>query len=145
MAPVAVLLSLRTSCAHAPMQTEHMTTAPSKKRAHLPRELQSRNDTQDLLFLQNYASNLSHTQLTLEEICASLHQTTLLSGIISAQDCRALQTACCCLNSLRIRVEALANVTEQAVISRQLQLMQASVQMHPPEDLHTDMRKSNRT
>ena len=34
--------------------------------------------------------------------------------------------ACCCLKSLRIRVEARANVTERAVISRQLQLMQAS-------------------
>ena len=138
MAPVAVLLSLRTSCAHAPMQTEHVTTAPSKKRAHLPRELQSRNDTQDLLFLQDYAHKLAHTQLTLEEICTSLHRTTLLSGIISAQDRRALQTTCCCLNSLRIRVEALANVIEQAVITRPLQLMQERVQMHRPEALNTE-------
>ena len=36
--------------------------------------------------------------------------------------------ACCCLKSLRIRAEARANVTERAVLSRQLQLMQASVQ-----------------
>ena len=35
------------------------------------------------------------------------------------------------------RVEARANVTERAVISRQLQLMQASVQPHPTEDLNT--------
>ena len=59
------------------------------------------------------------------------------TGIISEQDRRALRTACCCLNSLRIRVEARANVTERAVISRQLQLMQASVQPHPTEDLNT--------
>ena len=43
----------------------------------------------------------------------------------------------CYLNSLRIRVEARANVTERAVISRQLQLIQASVQSHPTEDLNT--------
>ena len=35
------------------------------------------------------------------------------------------------------RVEARANVTECAVISRQLQLMQASVQRHPTEDFNT--------
>ena len=81
---------------------------------------------------------LSHRVASLEATCASLHQTELLTGIISAQDRRALQTACGCLNSLRIRVEALANVTERAVISQQLQLIQTSAQMHPTEDLHTD-------
>ena len=39
--------------------------------------------------------------------------------------------------SLRIRVEARANVTEREVISRQLQLIQASVQHYPTEDRHT--------
>ena len=53
------------------------------------------------------------------------------------QDCRAIRTACSCLNSLRIRVETRANVTERAVISRQLQLMQVSVQPRPTEDLNT--------
>ena len=115
-----------------------MPTAPLQKQAHVPRALQSRNDAQDFLFLQDYAHKLAHTQLTLEEICTSLHRTPFLSGIISAQDRRALQTACCCLNSLRIRVEALANVIEQAVITRQLQLMQERVQMHRPEDLSTE-------
>ena len=38
---------------------------------------------------------------------------------------------------LRIRVEVRANVTERAVMSRQLQLMQASVQPRPTEDLNT--------
>ena len=61
----------------------------------------------------------------------------LLAGVINEQDCRAIRTACCCLKSLRIRVEARANVTERAVISRQLQLMQASVQHYPTEDLNT--------
>ena len=115
-----------------------MPTALPQKQSHVPRALQSRNDTQDLLFLQDYAHKLVHTQLTLEEICTSLHWTTFLSGIISAQDRRALQTACCCLSSLRIRVEALANVIEQAVITRQLQLMQERVQMHRPGDPHTE-------
>ena len=50
---------------------------------------------------------------------------------------RAIRTACCCLKSLDIRVEARANVTERAVRSRQLQLMQASVQHYPTEDLNT--------
>ena len=55
---------------------------------------------------------------------------------INEQDCRAIRTACCCLHSLRIRVEARANVTERAVISQQLQLMQASVRPHHTEDLN---------
>ena len=63
-----------------------------------------------------------------ENDIASLQQTELLASVIHEQDCRAIRTACCCLNSLRIRVEARANVTERAVISRQLQLMQASGQ-----------------
>ena len=108
------------------------------KQAHKPQSLQSRNDAQDLLLLQEYAHKVAHTQLTLEETCTSLHLTTVLSGIISAQDHRALHTACCCLNSLRIRVEALANVTEQTVRSRQLRLIQERMQMRSPENLHAD-------
>ena len=60
-----------------------------------------------------------------------------LQAVINEQDCRAIRTACCCLKSLRIRVEARVNVTERAVISRQLQLMQASIQHYPTEDLNT--------
>ena len=119
------------------MQTEHMDTAQPSDLARLPPELQSHNDAQDLLLLQDYVCKLSHTQRTLEATCASLQQTELLAGIINEQDCRAIRTACCCLNSLRIRVEARANVIERAAISRQLQLMQASVQPHPTEDLNT--------
>ena len=66
-----------------------------------------------------------------------MQQTEFLAGVINEQDCRAIRTACCCLKSLRIRVEARANVTEREVISRQLQLMQASVQHYPTEDLNT--------
>ena len=89
---------------------------------------QSHNEAQDLLLLQDYVCKLSHTQRTLEDTYALLQQTELLAGVINEQDCRAIRTACCCLKSLRIRVEARANVTERAVISRQLQLMQASIQ-----------------
>ena len=46
-------------------------------------------------------------------------------------------THSCCLKSLRIRVEARANVAEREEKSRQLQLMQASVQHYPTEDLNT--------
>ena len=89
-------------------------------------------------FSSSYKNTLlSHAQQTLEATYASLQQTELLAGVIHEQDCRAIRTACCCLNSLRIRVEARANVTERAVISGQLQLMQASVQPHPTEDLNT--------
>ena len=56
---------------------------------------------------------------------------------INEQDCRDIRTACCCIRSLRIRVEARANVAEREVISRQLQLMHASVQHYPTEDLNT--------
>ena len=68
---------------------------------------------------------------------AVLQQTELLAGVINEQDCRDIRTACCCIRSLRIRVEARVNVTEREVISRQLQLMHASVQHYPTEDLNT--------
>ena len=97
----------------------------------------ARNEAQDLLRLQEYVCKLTHTQRTLEDTYALLQQTEFLAGVINEQDCRAIRTACCCLKSLRIRVEARANVTERAVISRQLQLMQASVQPRPTEDLNT--------
>ena len=114
------------------------TGADHKKEwACLPQEPQSHNEAQDLLLLQDYVCKLSHTQRTLKDTYALLQQTELLAGVINEQDCRAIRMACCCLKSLRIRVEARANVTERAVISRQLQLMQASVQSHHTEDLDT--------
>ena len=74
-----------------------------------------------------------------------LQQTELLAGVFNEQDCRAIRTACCCLKSLRIRVEARANVTEREIMSRQLQLMQASVQHYPTEDLNTATSCPSRT
>ena len=119
------------------MPSDHMDAAQPSELACLPQEPQSHNEAQDLLLLQDYVCKLSHTQRTLEDTYALLQQTELLAGVINEQDCRAIRTAYCCLKSLRIRVEARANVTERAVISRQLQLMQASVQHYPTEDLNT--------
>ena len=135
MAPVAVLLSSATAfTARMPsdhwIQLNRVTGMPASR-------TQSHNEAQDLLLLQDYVCKLSHTQRTLEDTYALLQQTELLAGVINEQDCRAIRTACCCLKSLRIRVEARANVTERAVISRQLQLMQASIQHYPTEDLNT--------
>ena len=112
----------------ARMLSDHMDTAQPSELACLPQEPLSHNETQDLLLLQDYVCKLSHTERTLEDTYALLQQTELLAGVINEQDYRATRTACCCLKSLRIRVEARANVTERAVKSRQLQLMQASVQ-----------------
>ena len=135
MAPSAVLLS-QTHCFSARMPSDHMDAAQPSELACLTQAPQSHNEAQDLLFLQDYVCKLSHTQRTLEDTYALLQQTELLAGVINEQDCRAIRTACC-LKSLRIRIEARANVTEPAVISRQLQLMQASVQHYPTEDLNT--------
>ena len=100
MAPVAVLLSLLPTVSSAQMRTEHMDTAQPSELACLPQELRSHNDAQDLLLLQDYVCKLSHVQQTLEATYASLQQTELLAGVIHEQDCRAIRTACCCLNSL---------------------------------------------
>ena len=96
------------------MPSDHMDTAQPSELACLPQEPQSHNEAQDLLLLQDYVCKLSHTQRTLEDTYALLQQTELLAGVINEQDCRAIRTACCCLKSLRIRVEARANVTERA-------------------------------
>jgi len=95
-----------------------MNTAQPSELACLPQEPQSRNEAQDLLRLQEYVCKLTHTQRTQKD---SLQQTDFLAGVINEQDCRAIRTACCCLKSLHIRVEARANVTEREV-------MEASVQ-----------------
>ena len=114
-----------------------MDTAQPSKLDCLPHVPERHNEAQDLLLLQNYVVQLSQTQRTLEDTSALLQQAELLADVTTEQDCRTIRTACLCLNSLRIRVEARANVIERAVISRQLQLMQASVQHYPTEDLHT--------
>ena len=100
-------------------------------------EPQSHNEAQDLLLLQDYVHRLTNTLRTLEDTHAALQQTDLLAGVINEQDSRDIRTACGCIRSLRIRVEARANVTEREVISRQLQLMHACAQHYPTEDLNT--------
>ena len=112
-----------------------MSSVQSNEVVCLPQEPQIHNEAQDLLLLQDYVHRLTNTLRTLEDTHAVLQQTELLAGVINEQDCRDIRTACCCSRSLRIRLEARANVTEREVISRQLQLMHASVQQHRTEDL----------
>ena len=119
------------------MSPDHMSSVQSSEVVCLPQEPQTHNEAQDLLLLQDYVHRLTNTLRTLEDTHAVLQQTELLAGVINEQDCRDIRTACCCIRSLRIRVEARANVTEREVISRQLQLMHASVQHYPTEDLNT--------
>ena len=114
-----------------------MSSVQSSEVVCLPQELLTHNEAQDLLLLQDYVHRLTNTLRTLEDTHAVLQQTELLAGVINEQDCRDIRTACCCIRSLRIRVEARANVTEREVISRQLQLMHASVQHYRTEDLNT--------
>ena len=68
----------------------------------------------------------------------SCNKQEFLADVINEQDCRAIRTACCFLKSLRIRIEIRANATEREVFSRQLQLMQASVQ-HTRERTSTQL------
>ena len=114
-----------------------MSSVQPREVVCLPQEPQTHNEAQDLLLLQDYVHRLTNTLRTLEDTHAVLQQTELLAGVINEQDCRDIRTACCCIRSLRIRVEARANVTEREVISRQLQLMHASVQHYLTEDLNT--------
>ena len=119
------------------MPPDHMSSVQSSEVVCLPQEPQTHNEAQNLLLLQDYMHRLTNTLRTLEDTYAVLQQTELLAGVINEQDCRDIRTACCCIRSLRIRVEARANVTEREVISRQLQLMHASVQHYRTEDLNT--------
>ena len=136
--PSLFLLSLQTNRAgHSSADMQRMDTVKPGEPVHLSQEPQSRSEAQNLLLLQDYVLQSFSYQRILEETCASLQRTELLSGIISEQDLRALRTACLCLNSLRIRVEARANTTERAVIDKQIQFMQTTVQPYPTEDLHT--------
>ena len=93
------------------MPPGHMSTAQPSELACLPQEPQSHNEAQDLLLLQDYVCKLTYTLRTLEDTHAFLQQTELLAGVLSDRDCRNIRTACCCIRSLRARVEARANVT----------------------------------
>ena len=105
------------------MPSDRVDTAQSSELACLPQEPQSRNEAQDLL------------RWHWKTPC--LIATNRIPCRRNQRASRAIRTACCCPKSLRIRVEARANVTEREVISRQLQLMQASVQHYLTEDLNT--------
>ena len=99
----------------------------------MPKRLQTaartdRNDSQDLLLILAYAKKLQETQRNLEEVCNLMQHKVPLEGLISAQDNRTLQSAKSCLQRLHVRVEALANVLEQTLISQQLQFMHAMAQ-----------------
>ena len=87
-----------------------------------------KNDSEDLLLLLAYAKKLQETQQNIDEVCTFMQHTVPLEGLISAQDNRTLQSAKNCIHRLHVRVEALANVLEQTVISQQLQLMQPRAQ-----------------
>ena len=119
------------------MPPDRMSSVQPSEVVYLPQEPQTQNEAQDLLLLQDYVHRLTNTLRTLEDTHAVLQQSELLAGVINEQDCRDIRTACCCIRSLRIRVEARANVTEREVISQQLQLMHASVQHYRTEDLNT--------
>ena len=75
------------------------------------------NDALTLLRLQQHVLQLTTAKAALEDIQTLVHETTL-SNFTSAQDRRTLNTAQCCLNSLRIRVEAHVNSVEEAVKRR---------------------------
>ena len=98
----------------------------------MPKRLQTaartdRNDSKDLLLLLAYAKKLQETQRNLEEVWNLMQHKVPLEGLI-AQDNRTLQSAKSCLQRLHVRVEALANVLEQTLISQQLQFMHAMAQ-----------------
>ena len=100
-----------------------------------------KNDARDLLSLLAYAEKLQETQRNLEDVCSLMQHKVPLEGLISAQDNRTLQATKSCLKRLHVRVEALANVVEQTVITQQIQFMQDMAQ-HRQESNDTDQIKS---
>ena len=79
------------------------------------------NDALTLLRLQQHVLQLTEANAALEDIQKLVHETALYN-FTSEQDRRTLNTAQCCLNSLRIRVEAQVNTVEETVKQRQLSL-----------------------
>ena len=118
----------------APRHREH---DPMDESTQPPPASTSHSEARNLLLLQDYVRNAFQAQLMLEQTSASLQRTEILTGIFSEHDPRTLRTACQCLNSLRVRVEARANTVERAMIEQQLQFMQSRVQPVPTEDLRT--------
>ena len=79
------------------------------------------NNALTLLRLQQHVLQLTTAKAALEDIQRLVHETALYN-FTSAQDRRTLNTAQCCLNSLRIRIEAQVNTVEETVKQRQLSL-----------------------
>ena len=101
-----------------------------------------KNDTRDLFSLLTYAEKLQETQQNLEEVCSLMEHKVPLEGLISAQDNRTLQATKSCLKRLHVRVEALANVMEQTVITQQIQFMHDRAQKHCQKSNDTNQIKS---
>ena len=75
-----------------------------------------------------YAKKLQETQRNIDEVCTLMQHPIPLEGLISAPDNRTLQSAKSCVQRLHVRVEALANVLEQTLISQQLQFIHMRAQ-----------------
>ena len=114
----------------------------------MPKRLQTaaptdRNDSKDLLLLLAYAKKLQETQRNIDEVCSLMQHRVPLEGLISAQDNRTLQSAKSCLQRLHVRVEALANVLEQTLISQQLQFMHAMAHFFFPSCASVALARSS--
>ena len=88
------------------------------------------SEAYNLLLLQEDVRDISLAQQSLEQTMASL-QRREMNGILVDQDIRTLRSACLCLRSLRMRVEAFANSIERVVIAQQLQFMKTRVREQP--------------
>lgn len=82
---------------------------------------ENNDDALTLLRLQQHVLQLTTANTALEDIQTLVHETALYN-FTSAQDRRTLSTAQCCLNSLRIRIEAQVNTVEEIVKQQQLSL-----------------------
>ena len=95
----------------------------------------------NLLLLQEDIRVISLAQQTLEQTMESLQRREEMNGIrilVEDQDIRTLRSACICLRSLRMRVEASVNSLEQIVIAQQLQfIMNSREQPTTSEDYFT--------
>ena len=97
---------------------------------HLLQTPTSGSEAYNLLLLQEDVRDISLAQQSLEQTMASL-QRREMNGILVDQDIRTLRSACLCLRSLRMRVEAFANSIERVVIAQQLQFMKTRVREQP--------------
>ena len=107
-------------CLHHIEKTQLRTDMP-RRQTKRTEDTQDNNDALTLLRLQQHVLQLTTAKAALEDIQTLVHETTLYN-FTSAQYRRTLNIAQCCLNSLRIRVEAQVNSVEEAVKQRQLSL-----------------------